>query len=153
MRRPVVLAACFALLLAPSAPASRIGDRGTRKHSTGVPAKSWAQPEIKLVVAHKLMAKSVAAFRANDALAQGELAALVAGLTKQTVKPAADPGAAVTVTQLDARLVKAMQLSDAAATVLMGARDAGLNVPAPFGTEAIARLLGLRTNHPAKDDD
>src|SRR2546429_152966 len=122
MRRPVVLAACFALLLAPSAPASRIGDGGTRKHSTGVPAKSWAQPEIKLVVAHKLMAKSVAAFRANDALAQGELAALVAGLTKQTVKAAANPTATVTVTQLDARLVKTLQLSDGAPPVPPAAR-------------------------------
>ena len=154
MRRPVVLAACCALLVAPSAPASRIGDGGgVRKQSSGLPAKSWAQPEIKLVVAHKLMAKSVATFRANDLLAQGELSALVAGLTKQTVKAAANPTATVTVTQLDARLVKTLQLSDGAATVLAGARDAGLSVPARFGTETIARLLGLRTNHPAQDDD
>jgi cell wall-associated NlpC family hydrolase len=154
MRRPVVLAACCALLAAPSAPASRIGDGGgVRKEGAGVPPKSWARAEIKLVVAHKLMAKSVAAFRANDSLTQGELSALVAALTKQAVKPSADPTATVTVTQLDARLVKTLQLSDAAATVLTGARDAGLNVPTRFGTETIARLLGLRTNHPAKDDD
>ncbi len=154
MRRPVVLAACCALLAAPSAPASRIGDGGgARKQSAIVPAKSWAQAEIKLVVTHKLMAKSVSTFRANDALTQGELAALVAGLTKQTAKPSVDPTATVTVTQLDARLVKTLQLSDAAATVLAGARDAGLSVRSRFGTETVARLLGLRTNHPAKDDD
>src|SRR5207342_3429433 len=32
-------------------------------------------------------------------------------------------------------------------------RDAGLSVPARFGTETVARMLGLRTNHPAKTDD
>jgi len=154
MRRPVALAACFALLAAPSALASRIGgDGGARKQSAVVPAKSWAQPEIKLVVGHKLMAKSVATFRANDPLTQGELAALVAGLTKQALRQAADPGASVTVSQLDARLVKTLGLSDAATTVLGAARDAGLAVPARFGTETVARLLGLRTNHPANDDD
>jgi cell wall-associated NlpC family hydrolase len=153
MRRPVALAACCALLAAPSAPASRIGDSGSvRKQNSSVPAKSWAQAEIKLVVAHKLMAKSVATFRANDALTQGELSALVAGLTMQPAKPAADPTGTVTVTQLDARLVKTLQLSASAATVLAGAREVGLSVPARFGTETIARLLGLRTNHPAKDD-
>ncbi len=154
MRRPVALAACFALLAVPSAPASRIRDGGSgRKQGAVVPAKSWAQAEIKLVVAHRLMAKSVAAFRANDSLTQGELAALVAGLSKQTVKPAADPNATVTVAQLDARLVKTLQLSAAAGSVLAEARAAGLRVPARFGNETVARLLGLRTNHPAKDDD
>ena len=154
MSRPVALAACCALLAAPTAPASRIGDGGgARKQTTVVPAKSWAQAEIKFVVAHKLMAKSVATFRANDPLTQGELSALVGDLTHQPVKPAAAPSASVTVGQLDARLVRTLQLSGAASTVLAEARTAGLSVPGRFGTETIARLLGLRTNHPAKDDD
>ena len=67
--------------------------------------------------------------------------------------PPSDPAKPVTVTQLDASLVKALQLSDAASLFLSSARDAGLKVPARFGTETVARLLGLRTNHPAKDDD
>jgi cell wall-associated NlpC family hydrolase len=33
------------------------------------------------------------------------------------------------------------------------ARAAGLAVPSRFGTETVARLLGLRTNHPAAQDD
>src|SRR5439155_4731518 len=33
------------------------------------------------------------------------------------------------------------------------ARAAGLTTPSRFGTETVARILGLRTNHPAKDDD
>ena len=154
MSRLAALAACCALLAAPAAHASRPGDGGTtRKRGSVVPAKSWAQPEIRLVVAHGLMAKRVAAFRAADPLTQGELASLVAGLTKQPLKPAAVPSATVTVAQLDARLVRALKLSDAAATFLRTARDAGLAVPGRFGTETVARLLGLRTNHPARDDD
>src|SRR5438105_1733967 len=154
MRRLVPLAACCALLAVPSAPASNVGDAVSARRSTSAaPAKSWAQAEIRLVVAHGLMAKSVGAFRANDALTQGELSVLFASLTKQTVKPPADASAPVTVAQLDARLVRALQLSDAAGTFLAGARAAGLSVPSRFGTETVARLLGLRTNHPAKDDD
>ena len=38
------------------------------------------------MVSHGLMAKSVAAFRPNDSLTQGELSTLVAGLTKQPAK-------------------------------------------------------------------
>ena len=40
---------------------------------------SWAQPQIRYVVKHGLMAKTVAAFRADDTLTQGELAAVIAG--------------------------------------------------------------------------
>ncbi len=64
----------------------------------------------------------------------------------------ADPGARVTITALDARLVSALGLSNAAAEFARGARAAGLKVPARFGTEVVARLLGLRTNHPASQD-
>jgi cell wall-associated NlpC family hydrolase len=53
---------------------------------------------------------------------------------------------------LDARLVSALGLSKAAAEFAQGARRAGLKVPARFGTEVVARLLGLRTNHPAIED-
>ncbi|MGZ4290221.1 MAG: C40 family peptidase, partial [Gaiellaceae bacterium] len=67
-------------------------------------------------------------------------------------KKAAQPGAAVTVAQLDTRLVQALGLSKAANEFAQGARAAGLKVPSRFGAEVVARLLGLRTNHPAEDD-
>ena len=69
-------------------------------------------------------------------------------------KPAkvANPGAPATMTQLDARLVSALGLSGAASEFVKGARAAGLKVPARFGTEVVARLLGLRLNHPAAED-
>jgi cell wall-associated NlpC family hydrolase len=54
--------------------------------------------------------------------------------------------------QLDARLVRVLGLSDEAASFYDSATAAGLRPPARFGTEVVARLLGLRTNHPAGQD-
>jgi cell wall-associated NlpC family hydrolase len=54
--------------------------------------------------------------------------------------------------QLDARLVSVLGLSQAASTFTRSAKAAGLKVPSRFGTEVVARLLGLRLNHPAADD-
>jgi cell wall-associated NlpC family hydrolase len=146
MSRLLTALVCCALLGAPAAVAAG--------SSTPGPATvSWAQPQIKVVVNHGLMAKSVASFRADDTLTQGELATLVGGLTKHSTSVPADPAAPVTVTQLDARLVRALNLGDAAKEFYDGARAAGLAVPSRFGTETVARLLGLRINHPAARDD
>ena len=141
MSRFLTILGCCALLATPSALAR------------GNATVSWAQPQIRYVVQHGLMAKSVAAFRADDTLTQGELASVIAGLTKQPAGTVADPGATVTVTQLDARLVRAVDLSDAAAAFNAGAHAAGLATPSRFGTETVARMLGLRTNHPAAQDN
>lgn len=65
---------------------------------------------------------------------------------------AAHPQAAVSIAALDARLVAALGLSQAASQFAAGARAAGLRVPGRFGTEVVARLLRLRTNHPADQD-
>ncbi len=64
----------------------------------------------------------------------------------------ANPDRPVTMAELDARLVGALGLSQAAATFATNARAAGLRVPARFGTEVVARLVGLRLNHPASAD-
>jgi cell wall-associated NlpC family hydrolase len=114
---------------------------------------SWAQPQIRLVVAHRLMARSVAAFRPNDAMTRGELQDLVAGLTEEPPKEVANPEVPVTMAQLDARLVRALGLGAEATTFYEAAASAGLHPPARFGTEVVVRLLGLRTNHPTGQDD
>jgi cell wall-associated NlpC family hydrolase len=67
-------------------------------------------------------------------------------------KQVANPTRAVTMAQLDLRLVQALGLGKAANEFLAGARAAGLKVPGRFGTEVVARLLGLRLNHPANED-
>lgn len=114
---------------------------------------SWAAPQIRTVVAAGLMADDVASFRPDAPLTTGALADLAAGLTDGLPQPVANPAGRVTMAGLDAKLVRALGLGPAATTFTNGARDAGLAPPSRFGTEAAARLLGLRFNHPAAQDD
>ena len=142
MSRILATAAVFAVLAAPAA-----------AQSNGRAAQgSWAQREIKVVVAHGLMAKSVQSFRPNDPLTRGALAALVAGLEPGAATVSTRSTEPVTMAQLDATLVRALGLGDAAAAFAAGTRAAGIAPPSRFGTEVVARLLGLRTNHPAQLD-
>jgi cell wall-associated NlpC family hydrolase len=67
-------------------------------------------------------------------------------------KQAANPDKPVTIALLDARLVGALGLTQAANTFKRNAAAAGLSPTSRFGTEAVARLLGLRLNHPASED-
>jgi cell wall-associated NlpC family hydrolase len=67
-------------------------------------------------------------------------------------KQVADLDRPVTIAQLDSRLVAALGLGKAAAEFAHGAKAAGLAVPSRFGTEVVARLLGLRLDHPAAQD-
>ena len=142
MSRILATLAVFAVLAAPAAARGRGGAQ---------PA-SWAQPEIRVVVAHGLMAKSVQTFRPNDPVTRGALTGLVAGLTEEPSTASLTSPAPVTMAQLDATLVRALGLSDAASTFAAAARNAGLKPPSRFGTEVVARLLGLRTNHPTQLD-
>jgi cell wall-associated NlpC family hydrolase len=98
------------------------------------------------------MGGSVASFRPNGFLTAGALGRLTAGLTGDVASPPADPAARVSITRLDAALVRASGLRASAAALARGARAAGLAPPSRFGTEAAARLLGLRYNHPAAED-
>jgi cell wall-associated NlpC family hydrolase len=136
MRRGLILlAALAALAAAPSADAA-----------------SWARPQIVTVVAHGLMGPSVDHFRAQDPLTRRELGYAVAVLTgvEQVV---VDPDRTVTVSQLDARLVRYLGLSPAAARFRQAVAAAGLAPPGRLGTETVARLLQLRFNHPAASDN
>jgi cell wall-associated NlpC family hydrolase len=141
MRRPArIVAALLALLvLVPVAGAAK-------------PAPNWAQKEIAAVVAAGLLAPDPASFRPDDALTRGELAELVTALTGLEQPAPASPAATVTLAELDTRLVRALQLQDVAAAFNAGARAAGLAPPARFGAEVVARLVGLRINHPAPQD-
>jgi cell wall-associated NlpC family hydrolase len=95
---------------------------------------------------------TAAAARPNDSLTRVELDAIVAGLTHSQPVTAANPTAKVTMAALDSRLVVALGLADTARLFTDSAKTAGLTPPSRFGTEAVARLLGLRTNHPAALD-
>ena len=142
----------------------------------------WAAPQIATVVSHGLMGKKVRSFRPNAVLTRQTLENLAVGLQQQlgTVPPpppvtgttttgttstdttttttttvpvpVSNPGGQVTMAQLDQRLVTALGLKPAAREFAQGARNAGIPVSKNFGTEVVARLLGLRINHPAAQD-
>lgn len=142
MSRILATTAVFAVLAAPAA---------ARNAGNAQPA-NWAQPQIKVVISHGLMANSVQSFHPNDGLTRGALTALVAGLTSERPAATTASTAPVTMAQLDSTLVRGLGLSGAAAEFAAVARSAGLNPPSRFGSEVVARLLGLRTNHPAQLD-
>ncbi|HEY2328128.1 MAG TPA: NlpC/P60 family protein [Gaiellaceae bacterium] len=66
---------------------------------------------------------------------------------------ATSPAHSVTIKQLDGALVMYLGLGGAADEIQTTLQAAGLNPPAHTGTEAIARLLGLRLDHPASEDE
>jgi len=99
------------------------------------------------------MGPDIATFRPQDPLTRGALADLVAGLTDRAPAPVVNPSAPVTIAGLDAKLVRGLGLGIAAGDLVRAARAAGLSPPGRFGTEVTARLLGLRYNHPAAEDD
>ena len=72
--------------------------------------------------------------------------------TTHTLYRAVDPAASVSMKQLDAALVAYLGLGKAAREIQSTLVTSGLKPPANTGTEAVARLLGLRLNHPAADD-
>jgi cell wall-associated NlpC family hydrolase len=112
---------------------------------------SWAAPQIGSVVAAGLMGPDVTSFRPDDPITRGELFEAVTALGGAPPYPA-DPAAAVTMRELDAKLVGALGLGRAAWRIRVAARDAGLR-PTPYlGTETVARLLGLRINHPQGEE-
>jgi hypothetical protein len=140
MSRRVLLCAVLALVLAsPASPAAA--------------ARSWAQPQIKLVTSKGLMGGMSSAFRPDDPLTKGELADLAGGLTGTEAPTPADPDTPATIAQLDAQLVRALGLLPAAREFSAGLRAAGLTPTRHFGTEVVARLVGLRVNHPAARDE
>jgi cell wall-associated NlpC family hydrolase len=156
----LALAACLvvaALAAGASARAMPTPDPATADQS-GV--GSWAEPQIRAVVAHGLMGGSLATFRPNDPVTKADVSDLLAALLHRaaTAVPSPDPTPAapspsLNMAGLDAQLVRGLGLTAAADQFSSAARAGGLEPPARFGTEVAARLLGLRTNHPASQDD
>jgi cell wall-associated NlpC family hydrolase len=109
----------------------------------GAKPASWAAAEIRL------LGQDPTTFRADETVTRGELAELLAPLSPAAP---AKPEVPLTMQDLDARLVAALGLSNEAKAFTAAAKTAGLAPPSRFGTEVVARLLALRTNHPAKDD-
>ena len=144
MRRRLLIVGLFALLL----PAATAAAAKPKPATT-----SWAEPQIVTITAQGIMGTDPATFRPDDPLTRGAAADLVASLKRQPSVAVSAPTLPVTIAGLDSRLVGALALQDAATGFAAAAKTAGLAPPSRFGTEVVARLLGLRTNHPAAQDN
>ena len=123
-----------------------------RRPPSAPPASSWADPQIRAVTAAGILGDDPATFRPTDPLTRGELADALVAWGKPAATPA-DPSKLVTMSELDAQLVGALGL-DACRTPDPDRRsDAELAPTSRLGTETVARLLGLRLNHPLGSDD
>jgi cell wall-associated NlpC family hydrolase len=104
------------------------------------------------VVTAGALGRDSASFRPDDPLTAGELAAALVVLGRPAPPPV-DAAKELTMRELDAKLVTALGLRQAATRIRVAARDAGLR-PTPYlGTETVARLLGLRLNHPVGQEE
>ena len=114
--------------------------------------QSWAHREIKVVTDRGLMGGNAATFRPEAPLSRRALTDLVAELTELPPAEPAAPAAQATLAELDQALVRGLDLSDDARRFYLGARATGAKPPARFGSEVVARLIGLRKNHEARFD-
>jgi len=147
MRPYLVLACLLAVSLAPG--------RASAGPAEPPPASgdesSWAADEIRAVVARGALATTAETFRPGDPVSRGELYDGLRVLGFRSARPA-DPDRLVVVTELDAKLVAALGLSDASRSIRLALQDAGLAPTSYVGTETVARLLGLRINHPQGEE-
>jgi cell wall-associated NlpC family hydrolase len=145
-----VLAVVAMLMLASSAPASALADELQPLAATKV--NNWAAPQIASVVLAGVMGPDIASFRPEDALTRGELHDAIVALGKPHRAPT-DPMRIVTMRELDAQLVAAVGLLPSARALRLAVRDAGLGPTDMLGTETVARLIGLRINHPQGSEE
>ncbi len=118
----------------------------------GDPALTWAAPQIdRVALAGIMQLDATGTFRPADPLTRGDLYAALLALGKTAREPA-EPSHIVTIRELDAQLVTALGLAPAARRIRLAARDAGLDPTGMLGTETIARMIGLRVNHPQDQD-
>ena len=113
-------------------------------------APPFAAAQMAAVVDAGLMAPSVAAFRPQDPLTSSELAVVVASLGGAIA--VTNPNALVTVRELDAQLVSLAGLRAEARDIRLAAANTRLSPRPWLGTETVARMLGLRFNHPQGQD-
>lgn len=97
------------------------------------------------------MGPSVDAFRPKQPLTAGALARAMTALTGAERAPAR-PDRLVRMRGLERALVRAAGLLRAARRVQAEVRSAGLEPPKRLGAEVVARMLGLRHDHPSQDD-
>ena len=118
--------------------------------------RSWAQPQIKTVVEAGLLADTVAAFKPQRPLTQRALGAALETLVAARVRSRSSTAIASSCPAARSRSASSTRRSSAfSGSAMPPARSpprSATPASAPkagAGTETVARLLGLRFNHPA----
>ncbi|HVR05598.1 MAG TPA: NlpC/P60 family protein [Solirubrobacteraceae bacterium] len=140
-----------ALAVVDSPPAAAAAAAAARKPAAKLTAANWDPSAQGLVVTQGIMAaEGSAGFGGAGGVSIGEDdAALAALAAREGVAPVDAPGdAPLSVVGFDALLVDQLGLGEVAAHVQQVAAAAGLQPPAYFGSEVLARYLGLRYEHP-----
>jgi cell wall-associated NlpC family hydrolase len=118
-------------------------------------AKSWADASISTVIrAGVLPGETAATYGPTRPLDHGTLAMLVWGAVPGSMDRVAIStiSAPVTIGELDAVFVSALGLAPTAKSARDQLARLGYSPRGDAGTEVVARLLGLRYNHPAGSD-
>ena len=114
---------------------------------------NWDSAQQRQVVKDGLMAAPGGAFQGAARLTGAQASAAMAAVAGKTNMAAIQiSGGTVTVVRFDALVVDQLGLADVASHVQAVAAAAGLAPPSYFGTEVVARYLGLRYDHPADTD-
>ena len=110
---------------------------------------NWDRAEQGVVARAGVLPKQGGGFHGERPLTPGQLAG---ALSKLAGHPVHVPPERITVALFHRLVVRELGLSDLARSVQQEAARAGLEPPARFGSEVVARQLGLRFDHPAQDD-
>jgi cell wall-associated NlpC family hydrolase len=116
---------------------------------------NWDRPEQRTVARAGVLPGLPGGFHGGDRLSAGQLEHALGAIARPTggaQRIAVPAGARVTVATFHRLVVKQLGLSDLARSVQAEATRAGLQPPTRFGTEVVARQLGLRFDHPSQDD-
>ncbi len=150
--RVLVVAVATTAVPASAHAADPTGSEITPAIAPTLPARNWAAPQIASVVLAGLMGPDVSSFRPDDPITRGELHDAIVALGRPHEAPA-DPTRVVTMRELDVQLVAAAGLLPSARALRVAAQLAGLEPTDMLGSETIARLIGLRVNHPVGQED
>jgi cell wall-associated NlpC family hydrolase len=110
---------------------------------------NWDRAEQRAVVRAGVLPAVSGGFHGERDLTPGELQAALAEMGDGGVTV---PDTRITVALFHKLVVRQLGLGDLARSVQQEATSAGLQPPSRFGTEVVARQLGLRFDHPSQDD-
>jgi cell wall-associated NlpC family hydrolase len=117
-------------------------------------AGNWDRSEQRAVDRAGVLPALSDGFHGERPLTAGQHADALAAIAERTgAQPVSvPPSARISLTTFHRLVVRQLGLADLARSVQAEARRAGLEPPARFGTEVVARQLGLRFDHPSQDD-